>query len=95
MSSLPTPSHLGASSERLHVGPRNLEAVVPEAGGFVHYWRDSGNPASAWNRTGVVTWVTGGACFITSDYTTNTSQLRGDGQKETTLASGTGRRAFR
>ena len=60
-------------SDFMSGGHGNLEAVVPEAGGsLVHYWRDSGNPASAWNRTGVVTTgVTGGACFITSDYTTN------------------------
>jgi hypothetical protein len=60
-------------SDFLSGGHGNLEAVVPEAGGaLVHYWHDSGNPGSAWNRTGVVTTgVTGGACFITSDYTTN------------------------
>jgi hypothetical protein len=54
-------------------GHGNLEAVVPEAGGsLVHYWRDSGNPGSGWNRVGVVTTgVTQGACFITSDYTAN------------------------
>ena len=42
-------------SDFLSGGHGNLEAVVPEAGGaLVHYWHDSGNPRSAWNRTGVV-----------------------------------------
>lgn len=60
-------------SDFISGGHGNLEAVVPEAGGaLVHYWRDSGKPGSAWNRAGVVTpGVTGGACLITSDYTTN------------------------
>lgn len=51
----------------------NLEVVVPEAGGaLVHYWHDSGQPGSGWNRAGVVTTgATGGACLITSDYTTS------------------------
>jgi hypothetical protein len=54
-------------------GHGNLEAVVPETdGSLVHYWHDSGNPNSGWSRAGVVTkGVTGGACFITSDYTAN------------------------
>jgi Domain of unknown function (DUF4185) len=60
-------------SDFMSGGHGNLEAVIPEAGGaLVHYWRDSGNPTSGWNRTGVVTTgVTGGACFITSDFLTD------------------------
>ena len=59
-------------SDFMSGGHGNLEAVIPEAGGsLVHYWHDSGNPSSEWNRTGVVTvGVTGGACLITSDYIT-------------------------
>ena len=54
-------------------GHGNLEAVVPEEGGaLVHYWRDSGRPASPWIRSGVVTTgVTGAACLTTSDFITN------------------------
>ncbi len=59
-------------SDFMSGGHGNLEAVIPEAGGaLVHYWHDSGHVSSAWNRTGVVTsGVTGGVCFITSDYLT-------------------------
>ena len=61
-------------SDFMSGGHGNLEAVIPETGGaLVHYWHDSGNPNSGWNRTGAVTTgVTGGACFITSDYLTGT-----------------------
>jgi hypothetical protein len=60
-------------SDFMSGGHGNLEAVVPETGGsLVHYWRNSGNPGSGWNRTGIVTTgATGPACFITSDYTTS------------------------
>jgi hypothetical protein len=60
-------------SDFMSGGHGNLEVVVPEAGGaLVHYWRDSGQLPSVWNRAGVVTTgATGGACLITSDYTAN------------------------
>lgn len=59
-------------SDFMSGGHGNLEAVIPEAGGaLVHYWRDGGNVVSGWNRAGTVTTgVTGGVCFITSDYLT-------------------------
>jgi hypothetical protein len=59
-------------SDFMSAGHGNLEIVVPEKGGaLVHYWHDSGNPNAPWNRTGnVTTGVSGGACFITSDYKT-------------------------
>lgn len=60
-------------SDYMSGGHGNLEVVVPEEGGeLVHYWRDSGRPNSPWIRAGLVTTgVTGAACLITSDYTTN------------------------
>jgi hypothetical protein len=57
-------------SDFLSAGHGNLEVVVQEGSQVVHYWHDSGQPNSRWQRAGSFgTGVTGAPAFITSDFT--------------------------